>query len=91
LGTMGASGAIWTIVAFFLLLGAIAIAVWAIVDAVRRPRQAFSLAGSSKGLWVTLLVVFAVLAFFVSTALGVVYLVRIRPRVAAMEKSDPTP
>jgi hypothetical protein len=35
-------------------------------------------------MWVSLLIVFAVLAFFVSAILGLVYLVRIRPRVRAM-------
>jgi hypothetical protein len=54
----------------FLLLGAIAIAAGAIVDALRGRQQAFSLAGSSKGLWRTLLVVPAVLAFSVSTDSG---------------------
>jgi hypothetical protein len=81
--------AIWTLVGLLFLLGVIAIAVWAIVDAVRRPREAFSSAGSSKALWVTLLLVFAVLAFFVSSVLGAVYLWWIRPRVAAMQTSDP--
>ena len=78
---------IWTFVVFLFFLGTIAVAIWATVDAARRPREAFSLAGSSKGLWVTLLVVFDVLAFFVSTVLGVVYLVSIRPRVAAAQRT----
>jgi predicted membrane protein len=81
-------GAIRTIVTFLVLIAALAIAVWATVDAVRRPREAFSLAGSSKLLWVTLLVMFDVLAFFVSAVLGAVYLVRIRPRVAAKRTSN---
>jgi hypothetical protein len=82
---------IWTLVVCLFLLGLIGVTIWAIVDAVRRPREAFSLAGSSKALWVTLLVVFAVLAFFVAALLGTVYLIRIRPRVAAMATTDPAP
>ena len=75
---------IWTIVGFAVLIAAIVIGIWAIVDAIRRPREAFSAAGSSKAFWVTLLLVFEVLAFFVTAILGAVYLFRVRPRVRAM-------
>jgi hypothetical protein len=79
-----AGAVIGTLVGFVLVLSAIAISLWAIVDAIRTPRDAFSAAGSSKAFWVTLLLVFAVLAFFVTAVLGAVYLLRIRPRVRAM-------
>ena len=85
------SGTSYPILSFFLtllslvvLVAAIAIPIWAIVDAIRRPSSAFERAGSSKVMWLSLLIVFAVLAFFVAAVLGVVYLVRIRPRVRAM-------
>jgi hypothetical protein len=68
---------------FAIVVAAIVISIWAIVDAVRTPKQAFSAAGSSKTLWLTLLIVFAVLAFYVTAVLGAVYLFRIRPRVRA--------
>jgi hypothetical protein len=64
------------------------IAIWAIVDAIRRPREAFSAAGSSKTFWVTLLLVTAVLAFYVTAVLGAVYLIRVRPRVWAMTEAE---
>jgi hypothetical protein len=73
-----------TLLLFLVFVAAIVIGVWAIVDAIRTPREAFSAAGSSKALWLTLLLVFAVLAFFVTAVLGVVYFLRIRPRVRAM-------
>ncbi len=80
---------IGTLVGFVLVVSAIVVSIWAIVDAIRTPKEAFSAAGSSKALWLTLLLVFAVLAFFVTAVLGVVYLLRIRPRVrTAMGRTD---
>jgi len=70
-----------TLLTLVVLVAAIAIRVWAIVDAIRRPSSAFERAGSSKVMWLSLLIVFAVLAFFVATVLGVAYLVGVRPRV----------
>ena len=70
-----------TLLIFIVLVAAIAVPVWAIVDAARRPSSAFERAGSSKVMWLSLLIVFGVLAFFVATVLGVVYLLIIRPRV----------
>lgn len=73
-----------TLLFFAFFVAAITLAIWAIVDAIRRPSSAFKQAGSSKVMWLSLLIVFAVLAFYVSAVLGAVYLVRIRPRVRAM-------
>ena len=78
-----------TLVGFVFVISAIVISIWAIVDAIRTPREKFSAAGSSKALWVTLLLVFAVLAFFVTAVLGAVYLFRIRPRMRAMIVGSP--
>jgi hypothetical protein len=79
-----AGAAIWTVVGFVLVLGVIVFSIWIIVDVLRTPREAFSAAGSSKTLWVTLLLVFAVLAFFVTALLGAVYCLSVRRRVRAM-------
>lgn len=72
-----------TLVAFGLFLSVIGFGLWVIVDVLRSPRAAFTAAGSSKGLWLTLLLVFAVLAFVVVPPLGLGYLVGVRPRVRA--------
>ena len=72
-----------TLLSIGFFVAAIAIPIWAIVDAIRRPSSSFVRAGSSKAMWLSLLIVFGVLAFFVSTVLGAVYLLRIRPRVQA--------
>ena len=76
-----------TLVLFIVLLGMIGFSIWVIVDVIRTPRDAFSAAGSSKTLWLTLLLVFAVLAFFVTAVLGVVYCLSVRREVRAMMKT----
>ena len=76
-----------TLLFFVLILGVVVFGVWVIVDIVRTPKAAFSAANSSKALWLTLLLVFAVLAFVVVAPLGLGYVVGVRPRVRAMMKS----
>ena len=66
------------VIVVFVFLG---VPIWAVVDAASRSSSAFSAAGSSKALWITLILVF--LFFFepVSIILAFVYLVSVRPRV----------
>jgi len=58
--------------------------LWAIVDALSRPSGAFKAAGSSKGMWVALILVFWLLTGLIGVVLAVVYLAAIRPRVRAV-------
>jgi hypothetical protein len=62
---------------------AFVIPLWAVIDAISRPTAAFAAAGSSKALWLTLLLVFWFFTLVVGLVLSVVYLVSIRPRVRA--------
>jgi hypothetical protein len=55
--------------------------LWAIVDAISRPKAAFKDAGSSKALWLTLLIATWILTILIGLVLAVVYLATIRPRV----------
>jgi hypothetical protein len=59
------------------------IPIWAIVDAASRPSGAFSAAGSSKAMWISLIVIFWLITGIVGLILAVVYLASIRPRVRA--------
>lgn len=70
---------------FFVALSlvSLAVSIWAIVDAAQRPSGAFTAAGSSKAMWITLIVVFTVLTGFIGFILACVYLGSIRPRVRA--------
>jgi hypothetical protein len=66
----------------FAILGlaSIALSVWAIIDVVSRPEWAFRAAGSSKTLWLVL----EIIGFFVcGLVFSLVYLLAIRPKVAA--------
>ncbi len=62
-----------------ILLCAVAVPIWAVVDAAGRPAAAFYGAGSNKTAWIVVIVIswFFGLAFF----LGGFYLVFTRPKV----------
>jgi hypothetical protein len=63
---------------------ALVLPIWALIDAISRPSAAFTAAGSSKGLWITLIVVFWLLTGIIGAVLSIVYLASIRPRVRAV-------
>jgi len=60
------------------------IPVWAIVDAASRPSGAFAAAGSSKPMWIVLIVIGWLVTGLIGIVLAVVYLALIRPRVRAV-------
>jgi hypothetical protein len=81
------TGEVFGLDGIFILLIAIAmlvIPIWALVDSIARPSAAFSAAGSSKGMWVTLIAITWLLTGIIGTVLSVVYLASIRPRVRAV-------
>ena len=76
---------------FVLGLGLLALKVWALIDAIRRPAEAFVAAGKqTKIIWVAILTVvvlfggIGVLSIFAlaGTVAAVVYLVDVRPAVS---------
>jgi hypothetical protein len=71
---------------FVLLIALVAlvIPIWALVDSISRPSGAFTAAGSSKGLWIALIVLFWLFTGIIGVVLSIVYLASIRPRVRAM-------
>jgi hypothetical protein len=60
------------------------IPVWAIVDATSRPAGALAAAGSSKPMWIVLIVIGWFATGLIGNVLAVVYLASIRPRVRAV-------
>jgi hypothetical protein len=76
----GVDGLIVLVVA----LVTVVIPIWALIDSISRPGGAFAAAGSSKGLWIALIVVFWLFTGIVGVILSVVYLASIRPRVRAV-------
>jgi hypothetical protein len=67
-----------------VLVVTLVLPIWAVVDAASRPSTAFKAAGSSKALWITLIVIFWFLTGLIGMILSVVYLVTIRRRVKAV-------
>ena len=63
------------------------LSVWALLDIARRPAWAWALAGRNRVLWMV-----AVLIGILSLVGGILisgwYLVRVRPRIAAVEAGD---
>lgn len=78
-----AVGAGLPIIVWFLGLIALVVEIGAVVDASKKSTEAFTAAGSSKGMWITLIVVFALIFPPVGLILAIVYLASIRPRVIA--------
>jgi hypothetical protein len=72
------------IIVFVIALVGLVVPLWAVVDAISRPSPAFKAAGSSKGMWVALILVFWLLTGLIGVVLAVVYLAAIRPRVRAV-------
>jgi hypothetical protein len=66
------------VIVVFTLWG---VPIWAIVDAASRTPASFTAAGSSKTLWITLMLVFMFFFAPLSIILAFVYLVSVRPKV----------
>ena len=86
---LGSIGGAYGVLVWIGLAIAIVTPVWAIVDAISRPTAAFHAAGSSKALWLTLLIATWILTILIGLVLAVVYLVAIRPRVRAATHEGP--
>jgi hypothetical protein len=79
-------------------LGALALKVWALIDAIRRPTEAFVAAGKlTKVAWIAILAVAVVLGGtsvlglfgLVGLVAAIVYLVDVRPAVRGMRPGGP--
>jgi MFS family permease len=69
-----------------LLAGApLGLSVWALLDAAGRPEWAWALAGRRRVMWIAA-ILFGVLTLVVGLVVSVVYLVRVRPEIAAAEQ-----
>jgi uncharacterized protein DUF2516 len=59
--------------------------VWALLDAARRPEWAWALAGRRRVVWMAL-ILFGAMTVLIGVVVASVYLVRVRPAVAAAEE-----
>jgi hypothetical protein len=75
----------------FILLGAtLAIGIWAIADAARRPAAAWQSLGRNRTLWVALLVVATVFARLLGLPLAIYYLAFMRPKLQRAATAEPS-
>src|SRR3954471_9632364 len=61
----------------------VALAVWAVADAARRPTAAWNRIQKGKGTWIALIVVFTLLFGVIGLALSIYYLAVVRPQLVA--------
>jgi vacuolar-type H+-ATPase subunit I/STV1 len=61
------------------------LSVWALLDAAGRPEWAWALAGRRRVMWIAA-ILFGVLTLVVGLVVSVIYLVRVRPEIAAAEQ-----
>ena len=76
-----------TVVAIVIVSIPLALSVWALLDAARRPEWAFALAGRSRVVWVAACGI-GVLFNLVGLCVSAWYLVRVRPAIAAAENGQ---
>ena len=65
----------------------LALSVWALLDAARRPGWAWGLTGRDRALWIAGICL-GILSVIGGLVVSGIYLVRIRPEVAAAERGD---
>lgn len=62
----------------------LALSLWALLDAARRPEWAWALAGRRRVVWLAA-ILFGAMVLAAGLVVSVAYLVRVRPEVAAAE------
>ena len=62
----------------------LALSLWALLDAARRPEWAWALAGRRRVVWLAA-ILFGAMVLVFGLVVSVAYLVRVRPEVAAAE------
>ena len=80
----GVGHLLWTILITAVLCLPLAISVWALLDAARRPGWAWSLADRNQAMWMAAICL-GFLTVIGGLAVSGIYLWRVRPRVAAAE------
>ncbi len=76
-----------TVVGIIVVSIPLALSMWALLDAARRPEWAFALAGRSRVVWVAACG-FGILFNLVGLCVSAWYLVKVRPAVAAAESGQ---
>lgn len=67
-----------------VVLGSLALSIWAISDVVATPVETFSAAGSSRKKWLMLLVFFTLAGDVIGVVLAIAYFAVVRPKVRSL-------
>ena len=76
---------LWTIVLITVSAVPLAISMWALLDAARRPSWAWALAGRSQAGWMAAILL-GILCLVAGLVVSISYLWVIRPQIAAAEE-----
>lgn len=76
---------LWTLGVTAVVAAPLALSVLALLDAARRPAWAWALAGRAQVAWIAI-ILFGTILVPLGLVISTVYLVRIRPRLAATEE-----
>lgn len=68
----------------------LALTVWALLDAARRPEWAWALAGRRRVVWLAA-ILFGAMTLLVGVVVSGVYLLRVRPEIDAAERGVSAP
>lgn len=85
--TVGGGDVAWAVVVTVLACLPLAISVWALLDAARRPRWVWALSRHPQTPWMAA-VAAGVLLTVVGLAISLWYLLKVRPDLAAIERGD---
>jgi hypothetical protein len=77
------------LVILLVLVGFIAVPVWAVIDALRASDAEWAAAGQQRTLWVLLVGLGALCGGIVGTILAIVYLLTVRPKLLAARSAGP--
>ena len=85
--SVGGGDVAWAVVVTALACIPLAISVWALLDAARRPRWVWALSRHPQTPWMAA-VAAGVLLTVVGLAISLWYLIRVRPELRAIEQGD---
>lgn len=78
---------LWAIVTTALFCIPLAVSLWALLDAARRPAWAWALAERRQAVWMAVILV-GFLSVIGGLVIASIYLVRVRPEIAAAESGQ---
>lgn len=85
--SVGGGDIAWAVVVTLVACVPLAVSVWALLDAARRPRWVWALSRHPQTPWMAA-VAAGVLLTVVGLAISLWYLIKIRPDLAAIERGD---